>query len=271
MKEVTDLEALRDTLAKELPYSIQAVESVKHQLIFKYNPAKTCFVSEDSSLVVIKEVSVDDLPLFTIYCNEKDVSKIESDLRGILSWKDPWAIGCVPNYMVPVLKKIALSHGPETNLEVNDCWVVILDPKVKLPEIELKPNWEVKQIPPSDATFVNKMWRYRSDSSLDLIKAQTNLGLGFGTYVDGELASSTVTFNFGLLGAVATAEHHRRKGLAQITLAFGSNYLRSLGLNPFGYVETYNSPSLSMIKKVGYTHTHDGPWMFWKRPKPTDK
>lgn len=78
MKQVTDLEALRDTLAKEMPYSIQAVESVKHQLIFKYNPPKTCFVSEDkdSSLVVIKEVGADAIPVFTVYCNEKDVSKV---------------------------------------------------------------------------------------------------------------------------------------------------------------------------------------------------
>lgn len=98
--------------------------------------------------------------------------------------------------MVPILKKIALSHGPESNLEINDCWIFILEPKVELPEIKIQPNWEVKQIPPSDAKFVDNMWRYRSDVSLDLIKAQTELGLGFGTYVDGELASSTVTFRW---------------------------------------------------------------------------
>lgn len=78
MKQAQNLTLLRDALAKDMPYSIQALESVKHQLTFSVEPAKPCYVSEDekSSLVVIKEHTTEACPVYTIYCNEQDVSKV---------------------------------------------------------------------------------------------------------------------------------------------------------------------------------------------------
>lgn len=82
MKQVFDLQALKDTLAKELPFSILALESVKHQLKFNFQPAKEFYQSEDesSSFLVIKERTFESLPVFTIFCKESDVSKVNKCL-----------------------------------------------------------------------------------------------------------------------------------------------------------------------------------------------
>ncbi|XP_059096292.1 uncharacterized protein LOC131890869 [Tigriopus californicus] len=269
MKRVHDLTALRDTLAKEMPFSIQALESVKHQTTFKLEPAKPCYVSEDekSSLVVIKEASSDACPMYTIYCNQPDVAKVERDLKDFINWNEPWGFGGVPSYLAPTLKKMALANGPEEHLEIMDCWVFILDPDVVLPEVEIPSKYKIQQVPPCDAKYMDDLWKYKSGPSLDLLVAQTKVGLGFGAYADGELASSTAVFNFGALGGTGTAEKHRRNGLSQMIHVFASKHLRSLGLIPFGFVESYNIPSRKMMEKLKFSQTHDGAWLFWKRPK----
>lgn len=270
MKQAQNLTLLRDALAKDMPYSIQALESVKHQLTFSVEPAKPCYVSEDekSSLVVIKEHTTEACPVYTIYCNEQDVSKAERDLKDFINWNEPWGFGGVPSYLAPTLKKMALTHGPEENLEVMDCWAFILDPDVNPPEIQIPSKYTIKQVPPSDAKYMDDLWKYKSGPSLEVLVAQTKLGLGFGAYADnGELASSTAVFSFGALGGTGTAEKHRRNGLSQMIHVFATKHLRSLGLIPFGFVETYNIPSRKMMEKLKFSQTHDAAWLFWKRPK----
>lgn len=75
---VSDLHALQKSLVKELPMSILALESVKHQIKFNLQPRKEFYVSKDekSSFVVIKERAHESLPIFTVFCKENDVERV---------------------------------------------------------------------------------------------------------------------------------------------------------------------------------------------------
>ncbi|XP_059096109.1 uncharacterized protein LOC131890719 [Tigriopus californicus] len=130
--------------------------------------------------------------------------------------------------------------------------------------MNIPPNYKVRHAAVEDAEFMDRLWKFQSSSSLPMLKAQAERGLAFGTYVDGELKSSLVTFNFGPLGALATAETHRKKGLAQMALIYAAKHLRSEGLTPFALIETFNKPSFGLFMKAGFTHTHNVTWL-WKR------
>ncbi|XP_059095667.1 uncharacterized protein LOC131890349 isoform X2 [Tigriopus californicus] len=231
MKQVFDLPALQETLIQELPFSILALESVKHQIKYNIQPPKKCYVSENecSSFVVIKEQFNKSLPMFTIFCKESDASMAEHELKDIIPWDQPWAIGGLPDYLVENLKAKARIQGPSELLELSESWVAILDPETSIPGIDIPPNCKVQHVALSDVEFMDKLWKFRSSSSLSMLEAQAERGLAFGTYVDGELKSSLVTFNFGPLGALATAESHRKKGLAQMALTYAAKHLRSEG------------------------------------------
>ncbi|TRY80619.1 hypothetical protein TCAL_13244 [Tigriopus californicus] len=269
MKQVFDLKALQETLIQELPFSILALESVKHQIKFNFQPPKEFYVceNEELSLVVIKELGDESFPVFTILCREGDASKAEHELKEIIPWDQPWGIGGLPDYLVGALKAKAQNQGPKEFLEESECWVAILDPDTTIPGIDIPPNCKVQHVALNDVEFMDQLWKFQSSTSLPLLKAQAERGLAFGTYVDGELKSSLVTFNFGPLGALATAETHRKKGLAQMALIYAAKHLRSEGLTPFAFIETFNKPSFGLFMKTGFTHTHNVSWLFWKRPQ----
>ncbi|TRY78554.1 hypothetical protein TCAL_13923 [Tigriopus californicus] len=269
MKQVHDLQALKETLIKELPFSILALESVKHQIKFNFQPPKEFYVSENegSSYVVIKERFDESLPMFTIFCKESDVSTAEQELQDIIPWDQPWGIGGLPDYLIDTFKAKAQNQGSKELLEVSECWVAILDPETPIPEMDVPSNCKAQHVAPDDVEFMDSLWKFRSSSSLSILRGQTERGLAFGTYVDGQLKSSLVTFNFGPLGALATAETHRKKGLAQMALTYAAKHLRSEGLTPFAFIETYNKPSFRLFMKTGFKHTHNVSWLFWKRPQ----
>eukprot|EP00094_Tigriopus_californicus_P013689 TCALIF_13246-PA protein Name:"Protein of unknown function" AED:0.19 eAED:0.19 QI:86/1/0.5/1/1/0.5/2/0/196 len=196
MKQVHDLPALRDTLAKELPFSIQALESVKHQIKFNFKPPKEIYVSEDpkSSFVVIKEVAFEAAPNFTVYCKEADINTAGFELKDVIPWDQPWSLGGVPGYLLPILQEQLHKRGLEDCLELSDCWVFILEPHVTLPRMAIPPNYKIQHLAPNDVEFIDKMWKFRSDTSLPTLKAQANLGLAFGAIADGEVRSAFAAF-----------------------------------------------------------------------------
>lgn len=80
-------------------------------------------------------------------------------------------------------------------------------------------------------------------------------------------SNNDFTSSFGPMGALATAETHRKKGLAQMALTFAAKHLRSEGLTPFAFIETHNKPSFGLFMKTGFKHTHNVFWLFWNRPQ----
>lgn len=115
-------------------------------------------------------------------------------MKDIIPWDQPWGMGGVPDYLLPALKAKIQNYGPEKHLEVSECWVVALDPETPLPSMDIPPNYKVQQVGLSDVEFMDKLWKFQSSSSLAVLKGQSELGLAFGTYVDGQLKSSLVAF-----------------------------------------------------------------------------
>lgn len=96
--------------------------------------------------------------------------------------------------MLNPLREKTKTQGTEEHLEINDCWVLIMDPNVAMPPLDIPINTKARQVALSDVDVMDKLWKYQSNDTHQILRDQTELGLAFGAYVDGELKSSIVAF-----------------------------------------------------------------------------
>lgn len=125
--------------------------------------------------------------------------KAEQELKDVIPWDQPWSVGGVPDYLLPILEEQLQKRGLEERLELSDCWVFILEKHVEMPLIDIPSNYKIQQAAPNDVGFIDKLWKFQSDASLQSLRSQAELGLTFGTYVDGEIKSALVAFKWVLM------------------------------------------------------------------------
>ena len=119
------------------------------------------------------------------------------------------------------------------------------------------------------AQLVNDTWKYRSASSLAMIKDMLrNSPFAAVVHTDSrKLVSWMLTYDDGSLGMLYVDSEHRRRGLGRCTVCLllaehERQTTNAADTDPkFTYVVDSNVASLGMIAQVGFTRVSDCSWM----------
>ncbi len=109
----------------------------------------------------------------------------------------------------------------------------------------------IEQLDASHLTFVMDWYSHKLDENYLL--ERLGAGVMYGAYVEGELAGFIGEHAEGSIGMLEVLPQFRRRGLGEKLEAYKTNEHFLNGFVPFGQIVMWNTPSLELQRKLGYT------------------
>ena len=111
-----------------------------------------------------------------------------------INWKDVQILSAISESAEDICASLMCDMGTQKFLSM--CDVYILKTEADLPELEVPSGVTTGPLREEHAKMVDDSWNYKDDSSLKWITAMIQLGMGCGTYLNGELVSWICTYRY---------------------------------------------------------------------------
>lgn len=118
--------------------------------------------------------------------------------------------------------------------------------------LDTKSNFVATSINLKDAAEVDSYYTYRSEHSLKQITEEITNRPSAAIYIDGEIASWSLTHFDNSMGAMFTKPKFRKMGLAEIVTKHHLRQLIECGITPYVQIVTDNTASKNLATKCGF-------------------
>jgi len=177
----------------------------------------------------------------------KDLDRIISRLN-----RNDRYFAVVEDWMIP-----SLMHCATLNWKLS-AMKYILPVQKSLPAVSSR---LVSPLTTEDADYIYAHSNYQAAVSPVYIRERIRKGPACGIRKDGKLLAWAMTHDDGAIGFLHVLESFRKQGLAMNLMLYLVAKVRSTGRMPFGQIEEENTPSIRLIRKLGFQGDRRVHWM----------
>ena len=114
-----------------------------------------------------------------------------------INWKEVQILSTICESAEDICTSLMSELGNQKFLFMGD--VYILKAEADLPQLEVPPGVTTGPLREEHAKMVNDSWNYKDNSSLQWITTMIQHGMGYGTFLYGELVSWICTYRYVIL------------------------------------------------------------------------
>ncbi|CAH0724301.1 unnamed protein product, partial [Brenthis ino] len=177
----------------------------------------------------------------------------------LIDWTKNIEVPFAPQHIIACVKKII----NEKNLKIDHITMTetfLLDTKSSPFDVSLPPASSFEVLSLEYTKLIDAKWPHRYPGSEWYIDLLIKAKLGYGLFVNGELAAWVFIKEMGALGHLYTLEDHRRKGYGELVLKLISNWLLEKNKYVFAFCVDGNKNAYNLYKKLGFKSVVNVEW-----------
>ncbi len=195
---------------------------------------------------------------FRVYFSVNNIEELEKVKKYLKSSDTTFA--SIPKWIIPEIS------SNKTILWQDSAYRFILPDNVKLQEQPEKQGSEfnISKIRDKDIPYINSLWAYSDEKSVDYIGGRIKEGLSAGIYDGNKIIAWCLTHFDNSLAHLFVVEKYRRKNLAYKLLYYMSKSVRESGRTPYLFSVKDNISAHKLFHKLGYINSEEVCWFEMK-------
>jgi len=195
---------------------------------------------------------------FRVYFSVKNIEELDK-VKGYLKNSDT-TFASIPKWIIPEIS------SNKTIVWQDSAYRFILPNSVTFqqqPE-EQGSEFKISKIRDKDIPYINSLWPYSDEKSVDYIAARIKEGLSAGIYDGNKIIGWCLTHLDNSLAHLFVVEKYRRKNLAYKLVYYMSNSVRESGRTPYLFSVKDNISAHKLFHKLGYVNSEEVCWFEMK-------